>query len=49
VVHSRDDEEVGVFLEVKSLEKQPQFSQTKMGQYWLKFSDRPEIVSVMLV
>jgi len=35
VVHSRDDEEVGVAHKVKSLEKQPQFSQMTMGQYWL--------------
>jgi len=35
VVHSRDDEEVGMAHEVKSPENQPQFSQTMMGQYWL--------------
>ena len=35
VVHSRDDEEVGVAHKVKSPENQPQFSQTTMGQYWL--------------
>ena len=34
MVHSRDDEEVGVAHEVKSPENQPQFSQTRMGQYW---------------
>jgi len=35
VVHSRDDQEVGVAHEVKSPENQPQFSQKTMGQYWL--------------
>jgi len=35
VVHSRDDEEVGMAHEVKSPENQPQFSQTMMGHYWL--------------
>jgi len=35
VVHSRDDEEVGVAHEVKSPENQPQISQMAMGQYWL--------------
>ena len=36
VVHSRDDEEVGVAHKVTSPENQPQFSQTMMmGQYWL--------------
>jgi len=35
VIHSRDDEEVGVDHEVKSPENQPRFSQTMMGQYWL--------------
>jgi len=35
VVHSRDDEEVGVAHEVKSPKNQPRFSQTTMGQYWL--------------
>jgi len=35
VVHSRDNEEVGVAHELKSLENQPQFSQMMMGQYWL--------------
>ena len=35
VVHSRDDEEVGMAHEVKSLKNQLQFSQTTMGQYWL--------------
>jgi len=42
VVHSRDDEEVGVAREVKSPENQPQISQMAMGQYWLspkKLSD----------
>jgi len=34
VVQSRDDEEVGMAHEVKSLENQLQFSQTMMGQYW---------------
>jgi len=32
VVHSRDDQEVGVAHEVKSSENQPQFSQMTMGQ-----------------
>jgi len=31
VVHSRDDEEVGVAHKVKSPENQPQFSHTTMG------------------
>ena len=35
MVHSRDDEEVGMAHEVKSPENQPQFSQMTMGQYWL--------------
>jgi len=35
VVHSRDDQEVGVAHGVKSPENQPQFSQMTMGQYWL--------------
>jgi len=35
VVHSRDDQEVGVAHKVKSPENQPQFSQTTIGQYWL--------------
>jgi len=35
VVHSRDDEEVGMAHEVKSPKNHPQFSQTTMGQYWL--------------
>ena len=35
MVHSRDDEEVGVANEVKSPENQPQFSQTTIGQYCL--------------
>jgi len=51
VVHSRDDQEVGVAHAVKSPKNQPQFSQTTMGQYWLgetkpkKLSDRPEMLS----
>ena len=35
MVHSRDDQEVGVAHEVKSPENQPQFSQMTKGQYWL--------------
>jgi len=35
VVHSRDNEEVGVAHKVKSPEIQPQFFQMTMGQYWL--------------
>jgi len=35
VVHSRDDEEVGVTHEVKSPKNQLQFSEMTMGQYWL--------------
>jgi len=35
VIHSRDDQEVGVVHEVISPENQPQLSQTMMGQYWL--------------
>jgi len=35
VVHSRDDEEVGLAHEIKSPENQPQFSQMAMGQHWL--------------
>jgi len=35
VVHSRDDQEVGVARKVKSPENQPQFSQSMMEQYWL--------------
>jgi len=43
-----DDQEVGVAHEVKSPEKQPQFPQKTMGQYWLgktKLSDQPEMLS----
>jgi len=35
VVHSRDDEEVGMAHKVKSPENKPQFSQTMMGHNWL--------------
>jgi len=35
VVHSRDEQEVGMVHEVQSPENQPQFPQTMMGQYWL--------------
>jgi len=35
VVHSRDDQEVGVAHEVKSPENQLQISQMAMGQYLL--------------
>jgi len=35
VVHSRDDQEVGVAHKVKLAENQPQFSQTTIEQYWL--------------
>jgi len=35
VVHSRDDEEIGMAHEVKSPKNQPQFSRMMMGQYWL--------------
>jgi len=35
MVHSRDDEEVGMDHKVKSPENQPQFFQRTMGQYWL--------------
>jgi len=35
VVHSRDDQEVGVAHKVKSPKNQPEFSQMTMGQYWL--------------
>jgi len=48
VVHSRDDEGVGVAHEVKSPENQPQFSQMTIGQYWLgktKLSNEPEMLS----
>jgi len=34
VVHSRDNQEVGIAHDVKLPEKQPQFSQTMMGQSW---------------
>ena len=47
MVHSRDDEEVGVAHEVKSPENQPQFSQTMIGQVKLsptKLSDQPEML-----
>jgi len=30
-----DDKEVGMSHKVKSLQNQPQFSQTTMEQYWL--------------
>jgi len=49
VVHSTDNQEVGVAHEVKSPENEPQFSQTTMmGQYWLgpnKLSDQPKMLS----
>jgi len=51
VVHSRDDQEVGVAHEVKSPDNQPQFYQMMMGHYWLDktkpklVSDRPEMLS----
>jgi len=48
VVHSRDDQEVGVAHKVESLKNQPQLSQTTMEQYWFsktKLSDQPEILS----
>ena len=35
MVHSRDDQELGMAHEVKSPENQPQLSQMTMGQYWL--------------
>ena len=35
MVHSRDDEEVGMGHKVKSPENHPQISQMAMGQYWL--------------
>jgi len=35
VVHSRDDQEVGVAHKVKSPENQSQLSQATIGQYWL--------------
>ena len=35
VVHSRDDQEVGMAHKAKSPENQPQLSQMMMGQYWL--------------
>ena len=35
MVHSWDDQEVGVAHEVKSPENQPQFPQMMLGQYWL--------------
>ena len=41
MVHSRDDEEVGMAHEVKTPE---QFSQTMMRQYWLGFGG-PEMLS----
>jgi len=51
VVHSRDDQEVGVAHKVKSPKNQLQFSQMMLGQYWLgktspnKFSDWPKMLS----
>ena len=47
MVHSRDDQEVGVAHKVKSPENQPQFSQMTMGWYWLgkiKLSDQPKML-----
>ena len=35
MVHSRDNEEVGVAHKVISPKNQPQFSPTTMRQYWL--------------
>jgi len=51
VVHSREDEKVGVAHEEKSPKNQPQFSQTTIGHYWWvklnpnKLSDQPKILS----
>jgi len=48
LIHSRDNQEVGMAHEVESAENQPQFSQMMMGQYWLgpnKLSDQPKILS----
>jgi len=52
VVHSRDNQKVGVTHKVKSPENQPQFSQQMtIGQYWLgktkpkKTSDQPKMLS----
>jgi len=48
VLNLWDDQEVGMAHEVKSPENQPQFSQTRMGQYWLgpnKLSNQPEMLS----
>jgi len=48
VVHSRDDQEVGMAHEVKSPDNQPQFSHTMMGKVKLspnKLLDQPEILS----
>jgi len=51
VVHSRDDEEVGMAHKVKSSENQPQFSQTTRGTIGQavklgpnKLSDRPKML-----
>jgi len=35
VIHSRDDQEVGVAYKVKSPKKSASISQTMMGEYWL--------------
>jgi len=35
MVHSRNDQEIGVAHKEKSPENQPRFSQTMMEQYWL--------------
>ena len=51
MVHSKDDEEVGMAHEVKLPKNQPQVSHMTMGQYWLgeakpkKLSYRPEMLS----
>ena len=43
VVHSRDNLETGMAHEVKSLENQPQFSQTAMWQNWFgSFQTNPK-------
>jgi len=48
MVHSRDDQEVGMAHKVNSPENQPQFSQMMIGQYWLglnKLPDQPKMLS----
>ena len=48
VVHSRDDQEVGVANKLKSPKNQPQFSQTTMGWYWCKTKPKQAFMKILI-